>query len=319
MFSNTGKIEKIDYIYTALFHINIVVAVYINLLWLIPGLLSRKKILLYILSVTLVIVGSAELNIIFFDKLVDYVLPGYYFISYYEFTDIIKFVTVYVVITSLIKLAKSWFKLSETNKRLTELQKEKTEIELKALRAQVNPHFLFNSLNVLYSLVLKKSDESPKAIIMLSDILRYVIYESNKDFVRLRGEVKLINDYISLQRYRVDDNSDIQFTSDLKEKNLKIAPMLFLPLIENSFKHGIKGDTGKTYVNISLVGERSYIQFEIDNNKGFVEQLEKDKHSGIGLTNIKNRLNLLYPGKHELEINDDNEVFRIKLVIRYED
>ena len=107
---------------------------------------------------------------VLFDKLVDHILPGYYFISYYEFTDILKFVVVYITVTSLIKLAKSWFELSDTNKRLEALQKEKIETELKALKGQINPHFLFNSLNVLYSLVLKKSDESPDAIIKLSDI-----------------------------------------------------------------------------------------------------------------------------------------------------
>ncbi len=318
LFADSGQIEKIDYIYTALFQSTLITGVYVNLFLLIPKLLSRKKYFLYIVSLIIVIAASVEINILFFDKLVDHILPGYYFISYYEFADILKFVVVYIAITSLIKLAKSWFVLSETTKKLTELQKEKAEIELVALKAQVNPHFLFNSLNVLYSLVLKKSDESPDAIIKLSDILRYVIYESGKDFVYLSEEVKLINDYLGLQQFRIDTNSKVEFRTEVKENNLKIAPMLFLPLVENSFKHGIKADTEQTYVDIYLKADQHEILFEIENNKRISEASEKDKHTGIGLSNIKNRLNLLYPDKHLLEINESDSFFHIKLIIRNE-
>ena len=309
MFKNSDEIQKIDCIYTALFHVSIVAGVYINLLILIPKLLSAKKYILYIVSLLIVIAGSAEFNIVFFDKLVDYVLPGYYFISYYEFTDILKFVVVYVIATSLIKLAKSWFELSDTNKRLAALQKEKIETELNALKGQINPHFLFNSLNVLYSLVLKKSDESPDAIIKLSDILRYVIYGSDKDYVSLNEEVKLIDNYLGLQKYRIDADSKIDFKYDISDSNLKIAPMLLLPLVENSFKHGIKGDISQTYVDINIKADLHEIYFEIKNNIGLSEQMETDKQGGIGLSNIKTRLNLIYPNKHVLEIQETDSFF----------
>ncbi|EKD25909.1 MAG: hypothetical protein ACD_79C01445G0001, partial [uncultured bacterium] len=236
MFANSPEIQKIDFIYTALFHVSLIIGVYINLFLLIPKFLSNKKFFQFISLLLIVIAGTAELNIVFFDKLVDIILPGYYFISYFEFTDILKFVVVYIVATSLIKLAKSWFKLSDANKKLAELQKEKIETELNALKGQINPHFLFNSLNVLYSLALKHSKESPDAIIKLSDILRYVIYGSNKDYVSLNEEIKLINDYLGLQKFRIDSNSKVDFKYDIKDNNLKIAPMLLLPLVENSFK-----------------------------------------------------------------------------------
>lgn len=318
MFANSAEIQKIDCIYTGLFHVSLIIGVYINLFLLIPKFLSNKKFFQYVSLLLIVIAGTAELNIVFFDKLIDLILPGYYFISYFEFTDILKFVVVYIVATSLIKLAKSWFKLSDANKKLAELQKEKIETELNALKGQINPHFLFNSLNVLYSLVLKQSAESPDAIIKLSDILRYVIYGSNKDYVNLSEEIKLINDYLGLQKFRIDKDSKVDFKYDIDDKNLKIAPMLLLPLVENSFKHGIKGDICQTYVDIKIEANQREIRFEIKNNKGLAEQPEADKPSGIGLSNIKNRLSLIYPDRHIFEIKETDSYFQVILIIRNE-
>jgi sensor histidine kinase YesM len=318
LFATSGKIEKIDFLYTFLFQITLIPGIYINLCWLIPVLLGRKKMIFFIGTLILVIAGTAFMNLFFFDALVDFILPGYYFISYYEFTDIAKFVTVYILVTSLIKLAKSWFVLSEADKQVARLQKEKTEIELKALKAQVNPHFLFNSLNVLYSLALKKSEESPDVIVKLSDILRYVIYESGKEFVALSDEVKLIQDYLDLQRYRIESKTKVTFITDIKEDHLTIAPMLFLPLVENSFKHGVRADIRPAYVDIILKADSQEIQFEIENNKGNSGSVDVEKPSGIGLSNIKNRLSLLYPSNHLLEINESDTFFRIKLIIRNE-
>jgi sensor histidine kinase YesM len=314
-FAGSGQIQKIDYIYTALFHVNIIIGVYINLTILIPKLLGRKKFIRYAIFLLLVMVGSAELNIVFFDKLVDLILPGYYFISYYEFTDSLKFVVVYTGATSLLKLSKSWFELLKINKLYAELQKEKTEAELKALKGQINPHFLFNSLNVLYSLAIKKAGESAEVIIQLSDILRYVIYDSNKDFVNLTDEIKLIQNYLGIQKYRIDKESKIDFNVDVKDDDLKIAPMLFLPLVENSFKHGIKGDIIKTYVEIELTADRHEIHFEIKNNKGLSEDLITDKQGGVGLSNIRNRLNLIYPENHIFDITENDNFFQVKLII----
>jgi sensor histidine kinase YesM len=315
-FVGSGQIQRIDYIYTALFHINLIIGVYVNLIILIPKLLGKRKFVFYGISLLLVIAGSAELNIVFFDKLVDLVLPGYYFISYYEFTDSLKFVVIYIGITSLIKLSKSWFELLKINKLFAELQKEKTEAELKALKGQINPHFLFNSLNVLYSLAIKKSGESAEVIIQLSDILRYVIYDSNKDDVNLKDEIKLITDYLSIQKYRIDSDSKVDFKVDVRDDDLKIAPMLFLPLVENSFKHGIKGDIVKTYVDIELTADRHEIHFEIKNNKGASENLAVINEGGVGLTNIRNRLKLIYPERHNFDITENDNFFQVKLIIR---
>lgn len=316
-FSNNG-IKKIDIIYTVIFHFTLVASVYLNLKWFFPYFFKKRKFAYYAILLMVSCILFSFANQFVFNNVVDYIFPGYYFISVYSFFDLLKFHTVYAIIALLLKVALEWFTQEDAKYKLTIIEKEKAEIELKVLRAQVNPHFLFNSLNVLYSLVLKKSDESPDAIIKLSDILRYVIYDSNKDYVTLKEEIKLISDYLSLQKFRIDSNSKVDFKFDVKDGNLKIAPMLILPLVENSFKHGIKGDIDQTYVEIYLKANQDEIRFEIENNKGISEQIEKDEHSGIGLSNIKNRLNLIYPNKHVFELKENDSFFQIKLIIRNE-
>ena len=315
IFKVSASIKKIDYIYTAIFQFTLMIAVYINILFLIPRFLSRKRFFIYILSVFVTLSLGSFFNILLFDKLIDYILPGYYFISYYSFFDVCKFFFTLALSATLLKLSKEWFQLIESKQKLVEIEKEKVKIELKALRAQVNPHFLFNSLNVLYSLALKNAEETPETIIKLSDILRYVIYDSNKEKVSIKSEVELINNYLSLQEYRIDKSTNVSFTPDI-QTNIEIAPMLFLPLVENSFKHGVKGDVTNTFVNIKLKTTAKIAHFEIENNKGSSESPDQNKDGGIGLTNIRKRLSLLYPEKHELLINENEQKFIVSLRIK---
>jgi sensor histidine kinase YesM len=316
LFASSSNIEKIDYIYAALFQLSLISGIYVNLLILIPRFLSKKKYFLYGVLLTIIIVGTAKFNIVFFDKWVGYILPGYYFISYYEFNDIVKFVIVYIGITSLIKLSKGWFELSETNRRLNELQKEKIESELKALKGQINPHFLFNSMNSIYSLALNHSDKTPEIILKLSDIMRYIIYEANTDYVDLSKEINYLKDYIELQKLRTDNRSTINFEIKGNIESVKVAPLLFFPLVENSFKHGVKGSTGKTFVNIELLVNDSEIIFNIENNKGIIDNVEKKEYKGIGLENVKKRLEMTYPGKHEFLIINKEDTFKVELKIK---
>ncbi len=317
-FKVSVKVEKIDYIYTAIFQSTLMIAVYINLLLLIPRLLSTKRIIPYSIFLLLVLFAGSFFNVLLFNRFIDFFLPGYYFISYYSYFDILLFFTVFILLTTLIKLSKEWFQLIESKQKLVETEKEKVEIELKALISQVNPHFLFNSLNVLYSLALKKAKETPEAIIKLSDILRYVIYDSNLDKVKLSSEVKLINNYLSLQNHRIDATSNVVFKTDIKD-DIQIAPMLFLPLVENSFKHGIKGDVSETYVHITLSTKDNEVIFEIENNKGITDNIDKESKHGIGIANIKHRLKLLYPNRHLLRISENEKVFNVLLKIKNED
>ena len=314
-FNTSNKIEKIDIIYTVIFHVSLVAGVYLNLLVLIPLFLKKDRYLLYGLLLLAVITGTAGFNLLTFNKLIDYILPGYYFISYYEYADILKFVVVYIGLTTLLKLSKSWFLLMEADRKLMRAEKEKINNELLALRSQINPHFLFNSLNSIYSLALHQSGKTPAAILKISDLMRYMLYEANEDKVPLKNELHFLENYFELQKLRSDDRAEITLDITGEVKDQQIAPLLFLPFIENSFKHGVKGDPegGFTRVSINVKGEE--VQLDVINNKGKIDKVEKSDFQGIGLQNARRRLELLYPQRHTLSIDDLEDSFEVKLKI----
>ncbi len=322
VFANTFKVseyvQKIDYIYSALFHISLSITVYLNLFVLVPKLLSREKFVLYALGATIVLIIGIFINLFTFNWLSDKLLNNYYFISYYSYSDLLKFFFVYLAITTLLKLSKSWFRVQEMHYRMGKIEKEHINTELKALKAQINPHFLFNSLNLIYSLAIKHSKYTPEAIIQLSDILRYVTYDTKNERIELKKEIAVIENYIALQRLRVDKDANITFEYRVGNSHLKIAPMLFLPLIENSFKHGIGGDTSNTFVHLSLNSDNGQVHFEVENNIGKVDKSILHEDGGIGLENIKKRLELLYPEKYTFEVSGQNGIFKVKLYIKYE-
>jgi LytS/YehU family sensor histidine kinase len=175
---------------------------------------------------------------------------------------------------------------------------------------------MFNSLNNIYSLALKKSDKTPEAIIKLGDILRYVIYEAKAEKVKLSKEIKLIHDYIDLQKIRTRNARVVFNKANLNESQL-ISPLLFLPLIENGFKHGIMGDR-EGYLTIEISEDSGKLLFITENNKGVVDKVEKEEYRGIGIENVKRRLEISYPGKHEFHTFEDENRFRIELSIQLE-
>ncbi|MFX0011193.1 MAG: sensor histidine kinase [Candidatus Hermodarchaeota archaeon] len=311
---SNNQVQQIDLLYTLIFHVSLVSIVYLNVSVLFPLFVREKRFIRYLIFAAILCVLFSFLNSLIFNRVINLLFPDYYFISIYSIIDLFKFHAIYIVVTLLLKFATEWFSQEDARLKLSKIEREKVEIELKALRAQVNPHFLFNSLNVLYSLALRNARETPETIIKLSDILRYVIYNSNKDKVSIKSEVELVNNYLSLQEHRVDKTSIINFTTDIQE-DIDIAPMLFLPLVENGFKHGVKGDVSDTYVYIKMKTTNKRVDFEIENNKGTSENPDQNSDSGIGLANIEKRLNLLYPEKHSLIIKDDGHRFKVSLKI----
>lgn len=309
VFRLSYDIQKIDLIYTALFMVNIFGLVYVNLKILIPRFLARKKYMWYAVLGFLNLLLFSDLNIWLFNYFVDFLLPGYYFISYYELEDILKFHLAFLVLTTLFKLSKAWFKMQEAEKKIARVHEEKTSAELNALKSQINPHFLFNSLSNIHSLSLKKSEKTSASVLLLSDMMRYVLYETAVDFVKLSDEIKFLNNLVELQRLRLQQESEIIFTTEIENPKLIISPLILLPFLENSFKHGLKGDTGKTYAYFRLSTNGDQLNFLARNNK----VAEKDEGSGFGLKNVKRRLELLYPEKHELVIKDEDDIFEISL------
>jgi LytS/YehU family sensor histidine kinase len=315
-FSISSEVSLIDYIFTALFHVSIITSVYINLYLLIPKLLDKQHYLVYIISLAALFVLFYGLHVFTFDILSEIIFPDYYLITFYSYVELLKYFVIYIGLTTLFMLSKYWFELLESKKKLAETEKEKIQNELKALKAQVNPHFLFNSLNTIYSLALKKSEETPSVILKLSDVLRYMIYESNEKLVDLKSEVEFIYNYIDLQKLRIQNPESIKFYVQGQVANQKIAPLILVVFIENAFKHGIKGDVELQFIRIRLNVTQNEIEFEIENNRGTSEELGGSKFKGLGLENVKRRLELMYPGKHELEISNNHDKFMIHMILQ---
>lgn len=303
------EIKQIDLIYTAIFHIPIVLIVYLNLKFLFPVFLEKGKYFLYSISLLALISIDAGFYIILFNSWIDHIFSGYYFIAYYGFFDITLYFVIYIFVTSLLRLARGWFQLQE-------LEKEKTLAELKALKSQVNPHFLFNSLNSIYSLARKNSPNVPEKIIRLSDLMRHVIYNSDDDFILLTKEVEMVQNYIELQNLRTSENEKIKFELTGGIEGKKVAPLIFLPFVENSFKHGLKSGAENAFVKIKLEVLGNILKFEIENSKGKSLETVDFKYKGIGIENVKKRLDLIYPGLYSLKTEDKNETYKVLLQIQ---
>ncbi len=194
------------------------------------------------------------------------------------------------------------------------LKSEKSKAELAMLQAQINPHFFFNTLNNLYALTIKNSEKAPEVILKLSDMMRYTIYEGEKELVSLKDEINYLNNYIELHKIRYKKSVDIIFTHDV-DTSLTVAPLLFIVLLENAFKHGIETLSENAYIHMNLKESKEHICFDIENN---FDSSKESKSNGIGLKNLKKRLSLLYPQKNELVIRKTANTYKTTLkIVKY--
>lgn len=249
-----------------------------------------------------------------------YIVEVYMYQRTEEYSFYNYFAAMMIFVFGLAPLA--WFKIGRhlredaifhqklDNDRLAALLKLK-EAELKLLRSQLHPHFLFNTLNNLYSLALEKSDKTPDLLIRLGDMLSYIIYDCNSEKVQLSKEVDFINSFIELQKVRYV-SCDISFTTDGEIGGQKIAPMLLHTFIENSFKHGADKDSGNPWIRIKLSLNNGTLSFSVKNSKRKVED-NKRNGSGIGIENTRKRLDMLYRQRYELTIDDNNEIYSVSL------
>jgi two-component system LytT family sensor kinase len=207
-----------------------------------------------------------------------------------------------------VKLTEQW-RLAE--RRARDIENEQLRTELSFLHMQINPHFLFNSLNTIYGMSLKKSDNAPKAVLKLSQLLRYMIEETGHNMVPLEQEVTYLNNFIELQKMRSGPSLTVTFDIDGDINSANIAPMLLLPFVENAFKYGLSNShESPIQINLSIKKER--ICFSVTNRK--FENMGRHS-SGIGIPNVERRLQLLYPNKHELTIEDNTDTYFVKLKI----
>jgi len=313
LFKSGDRPEKIDYIYTAIFHATVLPAVYINLLLLFPRFANARRWPIYLLTVIALIAAFTWLNEIFFQDWSKYIFPNYFFISYFTGWEISLFYVVYLSITCLLKLSKSWFAISELQRQLLASEKEKVQIELKALKAQINPHFFFNTLNGIYSMSLARDERLPATVLQLSQLMRYFLYESGADLVPLEKEWQMFQDYIALQKLRTASNLNLEQRIEGEIRDQKIAPVLLVTFLENAFKHGAPLSNQSSLIRIGLNVQGNDFHFSIENTKGQVDDVESGAWKGMGLENVRRRLALLYPGRHTLEIQEDSDRFFVKL------
>jgi len=299
-------------------------AVYFNLYYLMPRFLEKGRYVQYIFLVITTIIVAAMC-----------IVPGYYisaWLSGRSFIDMYRkdpgnymyFFQINTLPSSAasmtlgmsVKLTKNWI---QTKRREQLLEKEKLETELKFLKSQLNPHFLFNSINSIFVLIHKNPDMASESLAKFSDLLRYQLYECNEQMISLRQELTYLENYIELEKLRQDNN--VELTVDIKDRfagNLSIAPFILIPFIENAFKHVSKQNDKPNRISMKLWFDQRQLHFDISNSVSALHTSSPAivNYSGIGLKNVKRRLDLIYPGMHELTIDHDNEQFRVRLVLQ---
>ncbi len=280
--------------------------VYLVLYWVIPNFFKKKKYFTFIIITSTIILLDTFLS------------------SYFDFDNgcqdcsyVVYFLEVFLVNSSMFGLAIG-FKLFKffykENIEVSNLKSLQQETELSFLKNQINPHFLFNALNNLYVMAQKKDQNLPDSILDLSDLLRYQTYDSNKSFVSLKEELNFIKNYIDFERVR-RTNLDMIHQVEGQVHQLKIAPLLLLPMAENALKYSITSDDKKMSIQSLVNIEKEEFVYYVSNTIGNKNMVNKTAYSGIGLSNLKRRLALIYPGKHTLDISNDGNIYEIRLGI----
>ncbi len=282
---------------------------YANLYLLIPKLLARKHIFFYIISVIVIIIAISLIHLAIEYYFNRGMFQRHWFIEVRVRAAILSSILI-LLISGGYRITKEWL---QNSRQIQEIEKEKLTSELLFLKNQVSPHFLFNTLNNIYSLTLKKSDDAPEALLKLAQLMRYMLYESNVKWIEIEKEVEYIHNYIALQHLRLDDSVKITFDNNITG-NPMIEPMLLIPLVENAFKHGVSYRQ-ESYIFITLKASATAIDFVVENNLFQQAHTAKDESSGIGLANIQRRLELLYPDNFLLSIDATEHKFKVHLRI----
>ena len=296
-----------------LFYVTIV---YTNLYVLFPRYLKTNQLFTYLALLILLVVVATPVEV-----LIHYVIfnvEGKAFEDVFTFENNSSFFLGSFFVgfsSSIYKIINDWM---EHQRVRVELQKQNLTSELKYLKTQINPHFFFNTLNSLYALTLKKSDKAPEIVLKLSEMMRYMLYESNEKMISLSQEINYLNNYLELEKLRHGDKFDINLKIDGSPDGLQIAPLLFIPFLENSFKHGIDHQLNSGYVRINLDIKEKVIYLKVVNSMPSNAELTEgqQKVGGIGLTNVRRRLNILYPKKHKLTIHKTEDEFVVQLQLK---
>jgi two-component system, LytTR family, sensor kinase len=289
------------------FNLSLIAFYYFNSLVLIPRLLGQRKRFWYALSIIacmLFVISVPSLASAFFHK---HGMHPHNYQDHRLMTAIRILVTTLVfaiifIISTGVRIIREWYSAEQENKQI---QLEKTTAELSFLKAQINPHFLFNTLNNIYSLAVKKSENTAEAILLLADMMRYVLSDAQNDYVPLASETEYLSKYIELQKLRLTDKVKIVYNVSGEPDKKIIAPLILVPFIENAFKFGISTHEPST-IAISIRLDRDKLLMIVINDL-FTQANQLERSSGIGLANVRRRLSLLYPERYKLDIHPNKE------------
>ena len=292
---------------------------YLNIYYFVPTLLQKQRYGRYTLGFLLCVLISSLLTAASYQGMY-YAINGNWNVAgdwfrgtYPQFLGIMVFMAlVAIAFVMIIKLTKDWLK---DQRRTQQLEKEKLETELKFLRSQFNPHFLFNTINSINFLIQKDPRMATDTLAKFSDLLRYQLYECNEARIPLKKEVHYLSNFIALEKLRVNDN--VAVTLDVSEdvNEAQIAPFILMPFIENAFKHVSKGRQQNNFIRIALQQDKHQLRFDVANSREAKASREAIHYGGIGLTNVRRRLDLLYPQQHTLEVSEPDSAYSVQLTI----
>ncbi len=295
----------------AIFH---AILVYTNLWWLLPRYFDHKRYLTYAVGLV-VVLGLVVMARMWTDDWMLYqinnpdspLLP-FKGTTFHVLSTLFSSIIMLAVFTPLHWL-DDWYQKKQAQQQL---ENQRLEAELKFLKAQVNPHFLFNTLNNIYALAFTDSPQAAPMILQLSDMMRYMLYESEAAEVPLSKEIAYLRNFISLQQLKTEEPQAISFEVGGEVSGVKIAPLLLVPLFENAFKHGNLEEDGWLKAKLSL--EANTLTFSIQNTIG--QNHQKDEVGGIGLQNLQQRLQLLYPDRHDIQVKSSDGIFEVLIRIK---
>jgi two-component system, LytTR family, sensor histidine kinase AlgZ len=286
---------------------------YLNYFLILPRFLKHKNMLRYLIE--FIIPFSALMaGRIFLQR---YMIDGYtiregYFYSNLYLVQAVSVTLFIAIFVGMLRFAADWFELEAKKKAI---ENERLTAELNFLKAQINPHFLFNTLNNLYYLAYSKSDNTTIIIDKLSKMMRYMIYDSNHPTVLLSKEIEYMQNYISLEQLRLNNEVPIKFNVEGEVGDMRIVPLIFITFLENAFKHGVSNKAAGSWINVSIELKGKTCIYLVENSKTKQVQESNDEKSGIGLQNVQRRLELSYPDRYSLEVQDKPDSYFVKLNI----
>jgi len=314
----SSRVKELDVdvaFYRAAYHVFFnMVAAYMNFFIFLPRFLKRRKFGRYLLEFGVPFALLTFIRV----HLQRYIVDGYTYTDSYFYSNVhivqVTATSLFIVIfVSMLRFAKDWFELEARKK---EIENEKLTAELGFLKEQINPHFLFNTLNNLYYLAYTKSENTTEVIAKLSQMMRYMIYESNHPQVPMSKEIEYMQNYVSLERLRLNNQIPISFDISGDTTNAQISPLILITFLENAFKHGVDANNPSSWVKVSIRVNGNKCQYMVENSKRVNGSVVNTEKSGIGLRNVMRRLELSYPGNFEINVNDDAKRYKVELQLK---